>query len=94
MPDSPCDGSNLRRWPSSDPHIETFDDPDLPGLAQEVLEVTARPRAKWEDEPKYPAHGRSAPLTRRRTRHEQGAAQAGAAEEGEAQQQPETLRLF
>ena len=85
--------------PSSDPHIETFDDGDLAGLTQEVLPVIERARAKWEDEPKYPAHVKPAPPARRQPRRGQGAAQAGAAEAGAAeggadQQQPETLRLF
>ena len=80
--------------PSSDPHIESFDDPDLAGLTQEVPAVIERARAKWEDEPKYPAHERPAPPARRQTRRGQGAAQAGAAEGGADQQQPETLRLF
>ena len=80
--------------PSSDPHIESFDDHDLSELAQETLAVVERARAKWEDEPKYPAHERPAPQARRRNRREQGAAQAGAAEGGTDQQQPETLRLF
>ena len=81
--------------PASDPHIESFDDADLSGLTQEVSAVIERARAKWEDEPKYPAHERPAPPARRRNRREQGAAQAGAAEEeAEQQQQPETLRLF
>ena len=80
---------------SSDPHIESFDDPDLSGLTQEVSAVIERARAKWEDEPKHPAHVRPAPPARRRNRREQGAAQAGAAEGGtDQQQQPETLRLF
>ena len=80
--------------PSSDQHIESFDDHDLSELTQEALAVVERARAKWEDEPKYPAHERPAPPARRRNRREQGAAQAGAAE-GEAEQpQPETLRLF
>ena len=79
---------------SSDPHIETFADPDLPGLAQEALAVVERARTKWEEAPKYPAHARPAPPARRRPRREQGSAQ-GSAAEGEAdQQQPETLRLF
>ena len=78
--------------PSSDPHIETFDDPDLSGLTQETLAVVERARAKWEDEPKYPAHKRPAPPARRQTRRGQGA-QAGTAE-GEAEQQQQTLRLF
>ena len=80
--------------PSSDPHIESFDDDDLTGLAQEVLAVVERARARWEDEPKYPAHERPAPPARRRARREQGSAQASTAEEGTDQQQPETLRLF
>ena len=80
--------------PSADPHIESFDDRDLSGLAEEVLAVTERARARWEDEPKYPAHERPAPPARRRNRRQQGAAQASTAEGGTDQQQPETLRLF
>ena len=80
--------------PSSDPHIESFDDQDLSGLAQEVSAVIERARARWEDEPKYPAHERPAPPARRQTRRSQGTAQAEAAEGGAEQQQPETLRLF
>ena len=81
--------------PSSDPHIETFDDQDLSGLAQEVPAVVGRARARWEDEPKYPAHERPAPPARRRPRSGQGSPQARAAEGGaDDQQQPETLRLF
>ena len=80
--------------PSSDPHIETFDDRDLAGLIQETLAVVERARARWEDAPKYPAHERPAPQARRRNRRGQGEAQAGAAE-GEAEQtQQQTLRLF
>ena len=80
--------------PSSDPHIEAFDDLDLTGLSEKVTAVIERARARWEDEPMYPAHERPAPPTRRRSRREPGAAQAPAAE-GEADQpQPETLRLF
>ena len=80
--------------PSSDPHIESFDDLDASGLAREVPAVIERARAKWEDEPKHPAHERPAPPARRRNRREQGAAQAGNAEGEAEQQQPETLRLF
>ena len=81
--------------PASDPHIESFDDGDLSGLTQEVSAVIERARAKWEDEPKYPAHARPAPPARRRPRREQGSAQGGAAQEGaDDQPQPETLRLF
>ena len=80
---------------SSDPHIESFDDPDLSGLTQEVSAVIERARARWEDEPKHPAHERPTPPARRRNRREQGTAQAGTAEGGvDEQQQPETLRLF
>ena len=80
--------------PSSDPHIESFDDHDLSELAQEVPAVIERARAKWEDEPKHPAHERPAPQARRQPRRGQGSAQAGAAEGEADQQQPETLRLF
>ena len=82
--------------PSSDPHIESFDDQDLSGLTQEVSAVIERARAKWEDEPKYPSHERPAPPARRRTRRGQGAAQEATTEGGaeQEQQQPETLRLF
>ena len=80
--------------PSSDPNIESFDDADLSGLTQEVSAVIERARAKWEDEPKHPAHERPAPPARRRNRREQGTAQAEAAEGAAEQQQPETLRLF
>ena len=52
--------------PSSDPHIESFDDPDLAGLAGRVSEVLERASAKWEDEPKYPTHERPASPARRR----------------------------
>ena len=78
--------------PSADPHIESFDDPDLSELTQEALAVVERARARWEDDPRHPAHVRPAPPARRRARRGQGAAQA--AEEEAAQQQPETLRLF
>ena len=51
---------------SSDPHIESFDDRDLSGLTQEALSVIQRAKAKWEDEPKHPAHVRPAPPARRK----------------------------
>ena len=80
--------------PSSDPHIETFDDPDLSGLAQEVPAVVERARARWEESPKHPAHVKPAPPAKRRNRRQQGSAsQATAAEEAE-QAQPEAPRLF
>ena len=80
--------------PSSDPHIESFDDHDLTGLAQEALAVVERARARWEDEPKYPAHERPAPPARRRARSQQGSAQASTAEGEAAEAQQQTLRLF
>ncbi len=81
--------------PSSDPHIETFDDLDVSGLSQEVPAVVERARAGWEDAPKHPAYARPAPPARRRNRRGQEAAQEAStetAEETQAQQQ--TLRLF
>ena len=79
--------------PSADPHIESFDDRDLPGLAREVPAVTERARARWEDQPKHPAYARPAPPARRRNRRGQAAQDATTGTEAaEAQQQ--TLRLF
>ncbi len=80
--------------PSSDPHIESFDGPDLSGLAQEVPAVIERARARWEDEPKYPARARPTPSTRGRGRREQSSAKDSTAEGDAAQPQPETLKLF
>ncbi len=82
--------------PSADPHIETFDDRDLPGLALEVPAVTERARARWEDQPKHPAYARPAPQARRRHRRGQGAALGSTAEAGAPTEQPQqqTLRLF
>ena len=80
--------------PSPDPYIESFDDLDLTGLAQEVPAVIERAKARWEDEPRYSAHERPAPPARRRTRREQGQAPTPTAEGEADQQQPETLRLF
>ena len=77
--------------PSSDPHIETFDDLDVSGLSQEVSAVVERARARWEDAPKHPAHVRPAPPARRRNRRGQEAS-TETPEETQAQQQ--TLRLF
>ena len=77
--------------PSSDPHIEIFDDLDETGLAQEVPAVIDRARARWEDNPKHPAYARPVPV-RSRSRRGQGAAQATTAEGEEAQQA--TLSLF
>ncbi len=77
--------------PSSDPHIETFDDLDESGLTQEVPAVIERARARWDESPKHPAYQRPAPPPRRRNRRGQETAQAANAET-ETQQQ--TLRLF
>ena len=81
--------------PSSDPHIETFGDHDLPALAQEVTAVTERAKARWEETPKHPAYERPAPPAKRRNnRRQQGAAQDATAETQEAETQQQTLRLF
>ena len=80
--------------PSADPHIETFDDHDLAGLAQEVVAVTERAKARWEDTPKHPAYERPAPPARRRNRRQQGGAQETTAEAETDQAQQQTLRLF
>ena len=80
--------------PSSDPHIETFDDLDLSGLSQEVSAVVERARARWEDAPKHPAYARPAPPPRRRNRRGQAPAQAVAAGAEAEQAQQQTLRLF
>ena len=80
--------------PSADPHIETFDDTDLPALAQEVTAVTERAKARWEETPKHPAYERPAPPARRRNRRQQGTAQDATAETQEAETQQQTLRLF
>ena len=80
--------------PSSDPHIETFEDHDLPALAQEVVGVTERAKEKWEEAPKHPAYERPAPPAKRRNRRQQGATQGTTAETREAETQQQTLRLF
>ena len=80
--------------PASDPHIESFDAPDLSGLTQETLAVVARARARWEEAPKHPAHEKPAPPARRQPRRGQAPAQPAAAA-GEAEQtQQQALRLF
>ena len=78
--------------PSSDPHIESFDDLDESALTQEVAAVIERARARWEESPKHPTYERPAPPARRRNRRGQETAQAANAE-AEAEQQ-QTLRLF
>ncbi len=80
--------------PSSDPHIETFDDLDVSGLTQEVPAVVERARARWEDAPKHPAYARPAPPPRRRNRRGQEAAQEANTTVEAEQAQQQTLRLF
>ncbi len=80
--------------PSSDPHIETFEDVDLPALAQEVPTVTERARARWEENPKHPAYERPTPPPKGRNRRQRGAAQNANAETQEGETQQQTLRLF
>ena len=79
--------------PSSDPHIEPVDAPDLSGLVREVPAVVERAAAKWGDAPRFPAHERPTPPARRRPRREQGTAQNSTDEET-GKPQPEALRLF
>ncbi len=81
--------------PSADPHIESFDDPDLFGLADEFPAVVARARAKWEEEPMHPTFERPAPSPRQRNRRQQAATPPAGTETAEPEQpQAETLRLF
>ena len=75
--------------PSSDTHIETFDDRDLSGLTGELPAA----RAGWQESLKHPAYQRPAPAARRRNRRGQGATQASNAAETEHAQQ-QTLKLF
>ena len=80
--------------PSADPHIESFDDPDLFGLADEFPAVVARAQVIWEEEPMHPAYVKPAPAPKQRNRRQQGAAQDAIAETQEAETQQQTLRLF
>ena len=80
--------------PSSDPHIESFDNLDESGLTQEVAAVIERARARWEDSPKHPAYERPAPPARRQRRRQQGSGQTANAEAETEQAQQQTLRLF
>ena len=80
--------------PSSDPHVETFGDADLSGLAHEVPAVTERARAKWQETPKHPAYVRPAPPARRRNRRQQQGAQASTAEGAAEPEEAQTPRLF
>ena len=63
--------------PSSDPHIESFDEPDPSELVREVSAVIERARARWEEAPKYPAHARPASPARRRRDRAGGCHQDG-----------------
>ena len=80
--------------PSSDPHIETFDDRDLSELVHEITAVTERAIARWEDAPRHPAYERPAPPARRRNRRQQESAQASNSGTEAAEEQQQTLRLF
>ena len=69
--------------PSSDPHIETFDDPDLTGLAQEALAVIERGQGQMGGRTQVPRSRQTrSPRPGRRTRSEHGTAQASTAEGG------------
>ncbi|MYD96204.1 MAG: hypothetical protein F4X98_02305 [Gammaproteobacteria bacterium] len=80
--------------PSSDPHIETFGDHDLPALAQEVTAVTERARAGWQESPKHPAYERPAQPAGSRNRRGQGTAQNATAGAETEQAQQQALKLF
>ncbi len=81
--------------PSADPHIESFDDPDMFELADQFPAVVARARAIWEEEPRHPTYVKPTPPPRRqRQRRQQEPVQPPTDEEEAEQQQPETLRLF
>ncbi len=81
--------------PSADPHIESFDAPDLAELTQQVPAVVERARARWEETPKYPAYERPASPARSQRQRQQATAEASPDEGGTEQPpQPETLRLF
>ena len=80
--------------PSSDPHIESFEDHDLPALAQEVVGVTERARAGWEVSLKHPAYVRPATTARRRNRRRQAAGE-GTIAHTEADNSPQqAMRLL
>ena len=78
--------------PSSDPHVESVDAPDMCGLTQEVPAVIERARARWEEAQMFPDYVRPATSTGRRSRRGQGATRDTT--EGESAQQQQTLRLF
>ena len=80
--------------PEADPHIESFDDPDLFGLADEFPAVVARAKARWEEEPMHPAYVKPTPPPRQRNLRQQEPVQPPTNVEEAEQQQPETLRLF
>lgn len=81
--------------PSSDPHIESFNDTDLSGLAAELPAVAERAKATWEEAPKHPAYSKpAAPATRRNRRQQQAEAQEADAGEEAEQAQQQALRLF
>ena len=80
--------------PSSDPHIESFDNLDESGLTQEVAAVIERARARWEESPKHPAYERPAPPARRQRRRQQETGQTANAETEAEQAQQQTLKLF
>lgn len=80
--------------PSSDPHIESFDDRDLTGLTGKLPAVIERARTGWQESPKHPAYQRPDPPAGRRNRGGQGAAQASSAGAETEQAQQQTLKLF
>lgn len=47
--------------PSAAPHIKSFDDAGLLGLADEFPAVVARAKARWEEETMHPSDHSSVP---------------------------------
>ena len=80
--------------PLSDPHIESFEDYDLPGLTQEVSAVVQRAKGRWEESPKHPTYARPAPAVIRRNRRRRSAARETTADVETDNGQQQTLRLF
>ena len=80
--------------PSSDPHVESVADSEVPEIVEEVAAVIARAKAKWEEAPKYPAYVRPATSTGRRSRRGQGSGEDSTTEGEAAQAQQQALKLF
>ena len=80
--------------PSSDPHIETFADSDLSGLAQVVPDVVQRARAGWEVSLKHPAYVRPVASARGRNRRRQAAGEGTTAHTETDNSPQQAMRLM